>query len=77
MTVARGGRAGPAKLEQANEALKKELEKRERNKAEGFYRFQFREKAKERERELRKKFEQDVKTVERMRQKRRGKSWRL
>ncbi|KAF2017732.1 hypothetical protein BU24DRAFT_420782 [Aaosphaeria arxii CBS 175.79] len=73
ITVTRGGRTGPARLEQA-EAKQKELE--ERKKANGpkgdFYRFQTREKRKEAEGELRRKFELDKKRVEEMKA-RRGK----
>ncbi|KAH7138548.1 ribosomal RNA-processing protein 7-domain-containing protein [Dendryphion nanum] len=71
ITVTRGGRAGPARLEQA-EAKQKELqERKEKNGTKGdFYRFQGREKRKEAEGELRRKFEADRKRVEEMRARR-------
>lgn len=73
VTVVRGGRSGPARLE---EAEKKRLELEERKKSNGvkddFYRFQTREKRKEAEGELRRKFELDRRRVEEMRA-RRGK----
>lgn len=73
ITVVRGGRTGPARLEEA-EAAKEKLEERKKKRGakEDFYRFQVREKRKERERELRKKFEQDRRKVAEMRE-RRGK----
>ncbi|KAF2259572.1 hypothetical protein CC78DRAFT_537017 [Lojkania enalia] len=73
ITVTRGGRSGPARLEQA-EKKKAELEERKKKSGvkDDFYRFQTREKRKEAENELRKKFEADRKRVEEMRQ-RRGK----
>lgn len=73
VTVVRGGRAGPARLEEA-EAKKKELEERQKKKGakDDFYRFQTREKRKEREGELRRQFDEDKRRVEEMRQ-RRGK----
>lgn len=69
----RGGRAGPARLEEA-EAKKQELEERQKKKGakEDFYRFQVREKRKERENELKRNFEEDRRRVQEMRQ-RRGK----
>ncbi|KAF2662548.1 hypothetical protein K491DRAFT_617394 [Lophiostoma macrostomum CBS 122681] len=73
VTVTRGGRTGPARLEDAE---KKKVELEERRKSKGvkddFYRFQTREKKKEAEGELRRKFELDKKRVEEMRM-RRGK----
>lgn len=73
ITVTRGARAAPAKLEAAEEALRKEEERAKRRIGDGFYRFQNREKAKEQERDLRRKFQEDVKRVEGMRKKR---SWK-
>lgn len=74
ITVVRGGRTGPARLE---EAEKKKAELEERKKKNGvkddFYRFQTREKRKEAEGELRRKFEVDKRRVEEMRM-RRGKT---
>jgi ribosomal RNA-processing protein 7 len=73
VTVVRGGRAGPARLEEA-EAKKQELEERQKKKGakEDFYRFQVREKRKEKENELKRNFEEDRRRVQEMRA-RRGK----
>ena len=74
ITVVRGGRTGPARLE---EAEKKKAELEERRKKNGvkddFYRFQTREKRKEAEAELRRKFEADRRRVAEMRE-RKGKA---
>lgn len=69
VTVTRGGRAGPARLEEA-ERKKEELEARKKKNAvkDDFYRFQNREKRKEQEMGLRRRFEEDRKRVERMRE---------
>lgn len=73
ITVTRGGRAGPARLEDAEKKQKELEERRKKNGVkDDFYRFQTREKRKEREVELRKAFERDRERVEEMR-KRRGK----
>lgn len=64
VTVVRGGRTGPARLEEAKEKAK-ELAERNRGK-EDFYRFQMREKKKERAGELMRGFEEDRKRVEEM-----------
>ncbi|KAJ4987601.1 meiotic recombination protein dmc1 [Stagonosporopsis vannaccii] len=71
VTVTRGGRAGPARLEEA-EKKKAELEERRKNNGvkDDFYRFQNREKRKEAEVNLRKRFEEDRRRVERMRERR-------
>jgi ribosomal RNA-processing protein 7 len=71
ITVTRGGRAGPARMEEA-EAKKAELEERRKNNGvkDDFYRFQNREKRKEAEVNLRKRFEEDRRRVERMRERR-------
>jgi ribosomal RNA-processing protein 7 len=71
ITVTRGGRAGPARMEEA-EAKKAELEERKKNNGvkDDFYRFQNREKRKEAEVNLRKRFEEDRRRVERMRERR-------
>ncbi|MBE7182588.1 MAG: hypothetical protein INR71_15515 [Terriglobus roseus] len=74
VTVTRGTRTGPARLEQANEALVKEKEKADKRIGGGFYRFQTREKAKERERQLRREFEEDLRKVEGMKARRRKSS---
>lgn len=69
VTVTRGGRAGPARMEEA-EKKKEELEARKKKNAvkDDFYRFQNREKRKEVEMGLRRRFEEDRKRVERMRE---------
>jgi len=74
ITVTRGGRVGPARLDEANEALEKERKRtRMREEAtESFYRFQLREKNKERAGELVRAFAEDRKRVEEMRKARRG-----
>lgn len=73
VTVTRGGgRTAPAKRQEAEEARRKMVEKAEKKKQElsNFYRFQLREKKKEEQAELVKRFEEDRKRVEAMRQKR-------
>ncbi|OCK85527.1 hypothetical protein K432DRAFT_342902 [Lepidopterella palustris CBS 459.81] len=71
ITVTRGGRNGPVRIEDA-EAAKEKLEERKKKKGvmEDFYRFQVREKRKEREGELRRKFEEDRRKVSEMRERR-------
>ncbi|KAL6706420.1 hypothetical protein ACN47E_005526 [Coniothyrium glycines] len=73
ITVTRGGRAGPARIEEA-EKKKAELDERRKNNGvkDDFYRFQNREKRKEAEGLLRRRFEEDRRRVEGMRE-RRGK----
>ncbi|KAF2429420.1 hypothetical protein EJ08DRAFT_635401 [Tothia fuscella] len=72
VTVTRGGRAGPARLEEAQAAAER-LKEREKKRIGGdFYRFQTREGRKLKERELKDKFEEDKKRVQSMRE-RRGK----
>lgn len=68
ITVVRGGRAGPARLEEAQEKAEKQKEK-QRGK-EDFYRFQMREKRKERAGELLRGFEEDRRKVEEMKKRR-------
>ncbi|GME35915.1 hypothetical protein GTA08_BOTSDO09604 [Neofusicoccum parvum] len=70
VTVTRGGRAGPARLEEAQAAAEK-LKERQKP-PEDFYRFQTREKKKENAERLKREFQEDRKRVERMRA-RRGK----
>lgn len=67
----RGGRAGPARVAEA-EKKKAELEERRRNNGvkDDFYRFQNREKRKEREGELKRRFEEDRRRVGEMRERR-------
>lgn len=64
----RGGRAGPAKVEEAEAAKEKQDKKRREGVGENFYRFQVREKRKEKEAELRRKFEEDKKRIQKMRE---------
>ncbi|TKA33122.1 hypothetical protein B0A50_00675 [Salinomyces thailandicus] len=72
VTVTRGGRAGPAREEEAREKGE-ELKKREKQRVgEDFYRFQTREKRKAEQMDLVKGFEEDRRRLEEMR-KRRGK----
>jgi ribosomal RNA-processing protein 7 len=67
ITVTRGGRTGPARLEEAQAAAER-LKEREKKRMSGdFYRFQSREERKKRENELKRKFEEDRKRVEEMR----------
>jgi ribosomal RNA-processing protein 7 len=74
VTVTRGSRVGPARKEEAEEARRRELEKEEKKrKAMGdFYRFQGRERRKEEQGELLKRFEEDRKKIEEMRKEKRG-----
>jgi ribosomal RNA-processing protein 7 len=72
ITVTRGGRTGPARLEEAQAAAER-LKEREKKRTGGdFYRFQSREERKKKENELKRKFEEDRKRVQEMRQ-RKGK----
>ncbi|PKS07640.1 hypothetical protein jhhlp_006246 [Lomentospora prolificans] len=72
VTVTRGGRTAPATKSSAEEARQKMLEKEARKKEEmkGFYRFQLREMRKEEQSKLLRKFEEDKKRVEAMKEKR-------
>lgn len=74
VTVTRGGRTGPARREEAEEARRKELEKEEqKRKSMGdFYRFQARERRKEEQGELVRRFEEDRKRVENLKKERKG-----
>jgi ribosomal RNA-processing protein 7 len=71
ITVTSGGRNAPARLEAAQAAAER-LKERAKKKATGntFYRFQAREEAKRKERELRDKFEEDARKVREMRARR-------
>ncbi|KAG9245176.1 ribosomal RNA-processing protein 7-domain-containing protein [Calycina marina] len=72
VTVTRGGRTGPARQEDAEEK-RRELEEKERKKRDemgNFYRFQTRERRKAEQSELVKRFEEDKKRVESMKEKR-------
>lgn len=66
VTVTRGGRTGAARQDEAAEKL--ELQTKKQSGFEDFYRFQSREKRKEKEGELRRKFEEDREKVRRMRE---------
>jgi ribosomal RNA-processing protein 7 len=76
ITVTRGGRAAPARAEDAERARERMKEKEEKKAKElantNFYRFQGREKRKMEQAELMKRFEEDRKKVNEMRG-RRGK----
>lgn len=72
VTVTRGGRAGPARVDAA-ERQKQQLDERRKSIAkDDFYRFQNREKRKEREGELRRRFDEDTRRVEGLRARRGG-----
>ncbi|KAF2839342.1 hypothetical protein M501DRAFT_1016421 [Patellaria atrata CBS 101060] len=72
VTVTRGARTGPARVEEAL-AAKAKMEEREKKRAGfGFYKFQGRDRRKEEERRLRDSFERDRERVVEMRRKRLG-----
>lgn len=68
ITVTRGGRTNPARQEAAQEHAEKQKDKQKG--LEDFYRFQSREKRKQRAAELVRKFEEDKEKVRKMREKR-------
>ena len=68
ITVTRGGRTNPAKQEAAQELAEKQ--KKKQRGLEDFYRFQSREKRKERAGELVRKFEEDKERVRKMKERR-------
>ena len=68
ITVTRGGRTNPARQEVAQEQAEKLKEKQKG--LEDFYRFQSREKRKEKANELMRKFEQEKERVRKMKEKR-------
>ncbi|KAF2668218.1 hypothetical protein BT63DRAFT_270986 [Microthyrium microscopicum] len=68
VTVVRGGRTGPARMEDAKAAKERMMEREKKRIGATFYRFQTREEAKKRERDLREKFENDAKKLKEMRQ---------
>ena len=68
ITVTRGGRTNPARQEVAQELAEKQKEKEKG--LEDFYRFQSREKRKERAGELVRKFEEDKERVRKMKERR-------
>ena len=70
ITVTRGGRAGPARQEEAQEKAEKQREKQKG--LEDFYRFQTREKRKEKAGELLRRFQDDRHKLQGMRERRGG-----
>ncbi|TGJ84892.1 hypothetical protein E0Z10_g3862 [Xylaria hypoxylon] len=70
--VTRGGRSAPARRDEAEEARQKMLDKQQKKKDEmqNFYRFQLREKRKAEQLELVKKFDEDKRKVQAMRERR-------
>lgn len=72
VTVTRGGRAAPARRDEAEEARNKMLEREQKKKDElgNFYRFQLRERKKAEQAELVKQFDEDRKRVQAMKAKR-------
>ncbi|KAI9172428.1 Carnitine monooxygenase reductase subunit [Paramyrothecium foliicola] len=72
VTVTRGGRAAPASRNEAEEARKKMVDKDTQKKSEmkDFYRFQLRERRKQEQAALLKRFEEDKRKVMSMREKR-------
>ncbi|KAI0913890.1 ribosomal RNA-processing protein 7-domain-containing protein [Ustulina deusta] len=70
--VTRGGRSAPARRDEAEEAKQKMLARQQKKKDEtqNFYRFQLREKRKVEQMELLKKFDEDRRKVQAMREKR-------
>lgn len=74
VTVSRGGRVGPARAEEV-ERKRVEMEEKERRKREelgDFYRFQMRERRKEQQGEMVRRFEEDRRKVEELKGRRRG-----
>jgi ribosomal RNA-processing protein 7 len=71
VTVTRGGRSAPASRTEAEEAKRRMLEKQEKKKEEltNFYRFQLRERKKAEQAELLKRFDEDRRKLEAMREK--------
>ncbi|KAI1250975.1 hypothetical protein MGN70_008036 [Eutypa lata] len=72
VTVTRGGRAAPARRDEAEEAKRRMLEKQQKKKddMQNFYRFQLREKRKAEQTDLLKRFAEDKKRVNALREKR-------
>ncbi|KAL7786648.1 ribosomal RNA-processing protein 7 domain-containing protein [Trichoderma ceciliae] len=72
VTVTRGGKAAPANQYEAEEARQKMVEKasKKRSEMKDFYRFQLRERRKQEQAELLKRFEEDKRKVNAMREKR-------
>lgn len=72
VTVTRGGKVNPANQFEAEEARRKMVEKADKKKSEltDFYRFQLRERRKQEQAELLKRFEEDKRKVNAMKEKR-------
>ena len=72
VTVTRGGRAAPASRTEAEEAKQKMLDRQDKKKSEmkDFYRFQLRERRKAEQAALLRRFEEDKKKVDAMKEKR-------
>lgn len=72
VTVTRGGRAAPASRNDAEEAKQRMVDRQAKKKLEtqGFYRFQLRERRKEEQAALLRRFQEDKRKVEAMREKR-------
>ncbi|KAJ6443317.1 ribosomal small subunit assembly protein [Purpureocillium lavendulum] len=72
VTVTRGGRAAPASRTEAEEAKQKMVDKQQKKKAEmkDFYRFQLRERRKQEQAALLRRFEDDKRKVNAMKEKR-------
>ncbi|KAG6286124.1 hypothetical protein E4U09_006871 [Claviceps aff. purpurea] len=72
VTVTRGGRAAPASRNEAEEAKQRMMDKAEKKKSEltNFYRFQLREERKKEQAALLRRFQDDRRKVDAMRQKR-------
>ncbi|KZZ99030.1 hypothetical protein AAL_02581 [Moelleriella libera RCEF 2490] len=72
VTVTRGGRAAPASRNEAEEAKQRMIDKADKKKSElkHFYRFQLREERKKEQAALLRRFQEDVKKVDAMREKR-------
>ncbi|KAI1332701.1 ribosomal RNA-processing protein 7-domain-containing protein [Xylariaceae sp. FL0255] len=72
VTVTRGGRSAPARQDEAEEAKQKMLNKQQMKKDEmqDFYRFQLRERRKAEQLEIQKRFDEDRKKVQAMKEKR-------
>jgi len=67
VTVTRGGRQGPARLEAAQATQERHQDRDKKRVGGHFYRFQGREERKKRETDMRKRFEDDVKKIEHVR----------
>lgn len=72
ITVTKGTRGGVVRKEDAKELGEKQKEKEKEKGIENFYRFQMRERRKEQQGELVRKFEEDKRRAEEMRRRRKG-----